>query len=200
VLNAHARTLTDRVVVPIARGMARLGVTPNWLTFAGLALTLAGMGIVLAGRTVVGALVLAVGLLTDAFDGTVARVRGTASPFGAFYDSVADRIGDAVIFAGLAWMVLPQPWLFALAMVAFGSAMLTSYIRAKAESLGWTATVGFFERAERLIIVVLALLFDLVPIALGILAVGGSITVAQRFWVVWRQAGSPGAALRRGQR
>lgn len=191
-LNAHARKLTDRAVLPIARGMARIGVTPNWLTFTGLALTVTGMGIVLAGAELPGAAVLAVGLLTDAFDGTVARVRGTDGPFGSFYDSVADRVGDAVIFGGLAWLVLPDPWLFAVAMVAFGTAMLTSYIRAKAESLGWSATVGVLERAERVIIVVLALAFDVVPLALVVLAVGGAVTVCQRVWTVWRQAGSPG--------
>lgn len=191
-LNAHARKLTDRAVLPIARGMARAGVTPNWLTFVGLALTVTGMGVVLAGATVPGAAVLAVGLLTDAFDGSVARVRGIDGPFGSFYDSVADRVGDAVIFAGLAWLVLPDPWLFAAAMVAFGTAMLTSYIRAKAESLGWSATVGVFERAERVLLVVLALVFDFVGLAVVVLAVGGAITVGQRVWTVWRQAGSPG--------
>lgn len=191
-LNAHARTLTDKAVVPVARGMARLGVTPNWLTFVGLLLTVAGVGIVLAGARVTGATVMAVGLLTDAFDGAVARERGSDSSFGAFYDSVADRVGDAAIFAGLAWLVLPEPWLFALSMVAFATAQLTSYIRAKAESLGWRATVGMLERAERLVIVLLALWFDVVPAALVVLAVGGTVTVCQRVWTVWDQAARPG--------
>lgn len=191
-LNAYARTLTDRIVMPVARVLARLGVTPNWLTFAGLVLTVAGMAIALAGSRIAGALVLALGLAIDAFDGAVARARGSASDFGAFYDSVADRIGDAVIFAGLAWLMLPDPLLFAAAMAAWATASLTSYIRAKAESLGWTATVGIFERAERVTIVVAALLFDVVGLALVVLAVGGAITVVQRVLVVWRQAGRPG--------
>lgn len=198
-LNAHARTLTDRLVMPIARALARLGFTPNWLTFLGMTLTVLGVALVLVGLRVTGALVLAVGLLTDAFDGSVARVRGSASSFGAFYDSVADRVGDAVVFGGLAWLMLPDPLLFALVMVAFSTATLTSYIRAKAESLGWTATVGVLERAERMMIVVAGLLFDIVPLALAVLALGGVITVLQRVWTVWRQAGSPGF-VSRGER
>lgn len=191
-LNAHARTLTDRLVMPVARALARIGVTPNWLTTLGLLLTVAGMGIVLGGARIAGALVLTVGLLIDALDGSVARVRGSESAFGSFFDSVADRVGDAVVFGGLAWLVLPDPLPFALAMTAFATASLTSYIRAKAESVGWQATVGIMERAERAIIVVAGLVFDLVPPALAVLAVGGAITVVQRLWTVWRQAGRAG--------
>lgn len=197
-LNAHARALTDRVVAPVGRGLARVGVTPNWLTFAGLVLTVTGMTVVLLGGRLAGAAVLAVGLLIDAVDGAVARARGSASQFGAFYDSVADRVGDAVVFAGLVWLVLPDPLLFAAGVTAWATASLTSYARAKAESLGWNATVGVIERPERMIIVVAGLVLDAVGPALAVLAVGGAVTVAQRVAVVWRQAGRPGFA--RGSR
>jgi CDP-diacylglycerol--glycerol-3-phosphate 3-phosphatidyltransferase len=78
--------------------------------------------------------------------------------------------------------------LFTVALVALGAALLTSYIRAKAESLGWTATVGLLERPERVIILIVGIGLGLLPFALWVLAVGGTVTVAQRLRVVRRQA------------
>ena len=192
-LNAHARTLTDRLVVPIARGLVRIGITPNWLTFVGLLLTLGGVAVVLTGRPALGATVMAAGLVLDAFDGAVARLRGTDGAFGSFYDSVADRVADAAVFGMLLWLVAPDPVGFAVALVALATAQLTPYVRAKAESLGWEATVGLLERAERLVIVLVGLWLGLVELALWVLAIGGTITVTQRLVAVWRQAGRPGA-------
>lgn len=175
-------------MAPVARALVRVGVTANALTVAGLVLTFAGVAIVLAGDARAGAVVLAVGTATDALDGAVARVRGTASRLGAFYDSVADRVSDAVLLGAAAWIVRDEPVLFAVAVVALGGAQLTSYIRAKAESLGWKATVGVVERAERVIILVIALFLDLLAIALWLLALGSLVTVAQRLRAVRRQA------------
>ncbi len=187
-LNAHARTLTDRAVQPIGRALARLGLTPNALTTAGLLVTLAGVAVVVSGRPVVGATVMAAGLVLDAFDGAVARLSGRSTLLGAFYDSVADRVADVAMLGALVWLVLPSPLGFAVGMTALATALLTSYVRAKAESLGLTATVGVLERAERVVIVLLGLWLDLVAVALWVLAIGGVVTVLQRVVVVWRQA------------
>ncbi len=187
-LNAHARTLTDRAVQPIGRVLARLGLTPNALTTAGLLVTLAGVAVVVSGRPVVGATVMAAGLVLDAFDGAVARLSGRSTLLGAFYDSVADRVADVAMLGALVWLVLPSPLGFAVGMTALATALLTSYVRAKAESLGLTATVGVLERAERVVIVLLGLWLDLVAVALWVLAIGGVVTVLQRVVVVWRQA------------
>ena len=187
-LNAYGRAVTDRLVVPIARGLVRIGVTPNWLTFAGLVLSIAGVVILLSGRPFVGAIVMALGAAIDALDGAVARLRGSSGPFGAFYDSVTDRISDMVVFGAAAWLVREDPLLFGVAIVALGAAQVTSYIRAKAESLGWDATVGIIERPERVIILITAIGLGFLPIALWVLAVGGLITVAQRLVAVVRQA------------
>lgn len=187
-LNAYARTLTDRVVQPIARALVRLGLTPNALTTAGLLLTLAGVAVVVLGRPVLGATVMAAGLLLDAFDGAVARLSGRSTLLGAFYDSVADRVADVAMLGALVWLVLPSPLGFAVGMTALATALLTSYVRAKAESLGLAATVGVLERAERVVIVLLGLWLDLVALALWVLAIGGVVTVLQRILVVWRQA------------
>ncbi len=187
-LNAYARALTDRIVNPIARGLVRLGATADTLTAAGLVLTAAAAAVVILVDARLGALVLALGSVLDAFDGAVARLRGTTSTFGAFYDSVADRVSDAIILGTAAWLVRDDPLLFTVAMVALGGAQVTSYIRAKAESLGWNATVGVLERAERVIIMVVGLALDLLAVALWILAIGAIVTIAQRWVVVRRQS------------
>lgn len=188
-LNAYARAATDRVVIPIARGLVRIGATPNWLTFFGLVVSLVGVAIILGGRPFAGAVVVAVGTATDAFDGTVARLRGSSSDFGAFYDSVTDRVSDAAVIGTAMWLVRGDPLLFGVAVVALAGAQLTSYVRAKAESLGWTATVGLVERPERMLIIVTALGLELLEPALWLLAVGGIVTVAQRLRAVMAQAG-----------
>jgi CDP-diacylglycerol--glycerol-3-phosphate 3-phosphatidyltransferase len=187
-LNAYARTLTDHVVVPVGRGLVRLGATANGITVAGLLLTLVGVGVVLAGRPRAGAAVLAVATATDAFDGTVARLRGRVSRLGSFADSVADRISDAAILGAVLWLVRDDPLLFAVGVTALASALVTSYIRAKAESLGWNATVGIVERPERAIVIVLALFFGALPLGLWLLAVGGLVTIGQRLRAVVEQA------------
>lgn len=187
-LSAQARAVTDRVVVPIARWLVRRGVTANALTAFGLAVTLAGVGVVAAGYPIVGGAVMAVGLLTDAVDGAVARAQGAPTRFGSFFDSVADRVGDAAALGLLAWLVADRPVVLALALLAFAAAFTTSYVRAKAESLGWQATTGVLERPERMIVVVAGIVLDLVPVAVAVLAVGGVVTVAQRVVSVGRQA------------
>jgi CDP-diacylglycerol--glycerol-3-phosphate 3-phosphatidyltransferase len=188
VINAHARTATDRLVVPIGRSLARLGATPDGLTAFGVVATLAGAAVVVAGHHFVGALVLAVATAADAFDGTVARLGDGATAWGAFFDSVSDRVSDVALFGAALWVVRTDAVLFIVALVALAAAMLTSYIRAKAESLGWEATVGLLERPERVIVLVAGIGFGLLPVALWVLAIGGAVTVVQRLRVVRRQA------------
>jgi CDP-diacylglycerol---glycerol-3-phosphate 3-phosphatidyltransferase len=187
-LNAYARSAMDRLILPVARSLVRAGATANWLTFAGLVGTVGGTAVVLSGRAQLGALILTGACLVDAFDGSVARLRGSASAFGSFYDSVTDRFSDAVIFGAAAWLVRDDPATFTAAIVALAAAQITSYVRAKAESLGWDATVGLVERPERLIIIICGIGLGLLSPALWLLAAGGLITIAQRFRAVLRQA------------
>lgn len=187
-INAYARAVTDRAVIPIARGLVKVGATPDWMTFAGLVITAAGVWIVLNISPFYGALVLAVGAAIDAFDGAVARLRGSSGKWGAFYDSVTDRVSDGMILGAAAWMVREDPLAFGIAIVALVGAQLTSYIRAKAESLGWEATVGIIERPERMIIAITAIGLGFVEVALWVLAIGSAVTIAQRLRVVLAQA------------
>jgi CDP-diacylglycerol--glycerol-3-phosphate 3-phosphatidyltransferase len=187
-LSAYARPLTDRLAQPVAKGLVHLGATPNWLTIVGLVFVLIGVGIVLAGQHLAGAAVMAAATVVDGLDGAVARLRGTDSALGSFLDSVADRVADSAIFGAAAWIVRDDPLLFMVAIIALTAALITSYIRAKAESLGWEATVGLVERPERMVVLILSIGFGFVPLGLWLLAAGGLVTVGQRMRRVMRQA------------
>lgn len=187
-LSSHARGFTDRLAVPVGRGLVRLRVSADGLTVTGLLLALVGAAVVLLIGPLTGGIILAVGAAIDGLDGTVARLRGTVTRFGAFFDSVADRVSEGVLFGVVAWLVRDQPVLFAAALLVGVMAQLTSYIRAKAEALGWEASGGLVERPERMLIMIPGIAFDFIPVALSILAVGTTVTVIQRVVVVRRQA------------
>ncbi len=179
----------EAVTSPIGRGLGRTGLTPNWLTTFGLLLTGVAAWAVANGYPAAGGWILVAGGLMDTFDGAVARATGRSTPFGGFYDSVSDRISDGIILAAVAWWVADQPRVFALAVTALVAAEVTSYVRAKAESIDLLCSVGILERAERAILLIIALVFHrflLEPI-LWVLAVGGVVTVVQRVHHVWCQ-------------
>jgi CDP-diacylglycerol--glycerol-3-phosphate 3-phosphatidyltransferase len=129
--------------------------------------------------------------LPDMLDGALAKASNTASQRGAFFDSVIDRVTDSVLFGGVAWYFASEksPHLALLPMAIMGVSSLISYERAKAESLGLYAKGGLMERAERIVVLCIGLLFDslLVPIMWIMLALT-VITAIQRFVQVWRQA------------
>jgi CDP-diacylglycerol--glycerol-3-phosphate 3-phosphatidyltransferase len=174
---------------PVGRGLGRTGITPNTITTLGLVLTGIATVLVASGELVLGGWVLVVGGLMDTFDGAVARATNRSTPFGGFYDSVSDRISDGLILGGLAWYLRDQPRLFALAVVALVAAEVTSYVRAKAESIDLECSVGMLERAERAILLMIGLVFHrwLFEVVLWLLAVGGVVTVIQRIHHVWCQ-------------
>lgn len=179
----------DRIVKPIGGVIAHTGVTPNTLTTLGLLLTSAGTALVVVGHPVAAGWVLVFGGLMDTFDGAVARANDRSTPFGAFYDSVTDRLSDGIILAGLAWWLTDRPRLFTLAVIALVAAQVTSYVRAKAEAIDLSCSIGILERGERAILLMAGLVFHrfvLEPV-LWILAVGGVVTVVQRIHHVWCQ-------------
>ena len=179
----------ERLTTPIGRGIAATGITPNMLTTLGLVLTTVAAALVATGRPMVGGWVLVAGGLMDTFDGAVARAQRASTPFGAFFDSVSDRLSDGIILVGLAWWLRPSADLFGLVLVALVTSQVTSYVRAKAEAIDLDCSVGLLERAERAILLMAALVFHqwaLTPI-LWVLAVGGTVTVVQRFHHVWCQ-------------
>jgi CDP-diacylglycerol--glycerol-3-phosphate 3-phosphatidyltransferase len=179
----------EAVTGPIGRGLGRTSITPNALTTLGLALTAVATYAVATGELVLGGWLLGVGGAMDLFDGAVARATGRSTPFGGFYDSVSDRISDGLILGGVAFLVRDQPRLFLLAVVALVAAEVTSYVRAKAESIDLDCSVGVMERAERAILLMVGLVFHrwVFEPVLWVLAVGGTVTVVQRIHHVWCQ-------------
>lgn len=200
------RQFWTNVWSPLANLFIRWGISPNTVTFVGTVGVTAGALIFFPqGKLLTGVLVITAFVFSDIMDGYMARATGQVSKFGAFWDSTLDRIGDAAIFGGLAmYYVGPgdNDWLAALAIYCLSMGSVTSYARARAESLGMQAKVGIAERADRLVsILVITGLADLVnklgvgedaliaiPITLGALAVANTVTVVQRVWVVREQA------------
>ncbi|HWC35971.1 MAG TPA: CDP-alcohol phosphatidyltransferase family protein [Mycobacteriales bacterium] len=198
-LGIHARPQINKVVEPIARKLVAIGVTPDALTVVGtIGVSGGALGFYPRGKFFVGTLVITAFVFSDLMDGAVARVRGTSGPWGAFLDSTLDRVGDGAVFGALAlWYAGDgnNTTLCAVALYDLVAGVVTSYSKARAESLGMTCNVGIAERSERLIAVLvltgLSGLFGvpvLRAIALWGLAGATTITVVQRIVEVRRQA------------
>ncbi|MBX3287595.1 MAG: CDP-alcohol phosphatidyltransferase family protein [Actinobacteria bacterium] len=185
------RAEAERTLKPVGQSLKRTGITADHLTLLGILMALAASVAIGNGALRLGLLLLVLTALPDLLDGAVAKASGTASTRGAFFDSVADRFTDALLFGGVAWyLATTQPGRLAvLPMAVLGASMLISYERAKAEALGFHAKGGLMERAERLIALGIGLLFNqfLVPI-LWIMLVLTLVTAGQRFAKVWAQA------------
>jgi CDP-diacylglycerol--glycerol-3-phosphate 3-phosphatidyltransferase len=173
---------------PVGRALARGHIHPNAVTAAGVGLQVVAAVLILDGRILVAGLVGGLAGFFDAFDGAVAKARGMTSKFGALLDSTTDRLSDALVFLPIAWLYGVSPdiaernedWVAALALVTLVASFLVSYVKARAEGLGFECNVGIAERAERLIIVNLALILDLIPPMLVILAALSLVTLVQR--------------------
>jgi CDP-diacylglycerol--glycerol-3-phosphate 3-phosphatidyltransferase len=183
------------VLDPIGGFLNRLGLMPNTVTIIGLVGNTIGAYFLATGQmTIGGLLILAMGPV-DALDGTMARLRGEASNFGAFVDSVTDRYSELVIFGGLLFYYVQQGDILyaSLAYLAAAGAILVSYTRARSQSLGLDTKVGILTRMERYIVLapllVLSQWVAFAPeIALWILAIFANITALQRILDVRRQA------------
>ena len=189
-LDAKAREAIKGLDRLLGKGLARTGITPNAVTLTGVAVTVAASWLIVDGEFTTAGFVLVVGGLFDLADGAVARATGRTTTLGAFVDSVADRVSDGLVLSTLTWalVVRGERTAAALALTALVLAMLTSYVRAKAESLGYDCKVGLVERAERLTVVIVGLVFHVFEIALGVLCVASAVTVMQRLVHVARQA------------
>ncbi len=177
----------------LAAAVARLPVTPNEITVAGMlatfvAATLAGFGYLLAA-----ALVLAFAGTFAILDGALARVTRKSYPYGAFLDSTTDRYSEGAVYLGIATYFLthPSPDLTIKVlgcMAALAGSYLVSYVRARAQSLGFKCDVGLFARPERVVATVIGLLFPVVlPFVVYLLAILTNFTAIQRIHEVWLQ-------------
>ena len=210
-LGQHGRGLTRALLTRPALAMARAGITPNMLTVAG---TVASVSVAVAtlprGHFIAGPPLLAVVLVGDSFDGVLARATGRTSVFGAFLDSTLDRLADGAVFASLAaWAALTltsdsvalRTVTVVLALVCVVLAATVPYARARAESIGATASVGIAERTDRLVVALVATFAVglgapqwVLSAALGYVALASFITVLQRIVAVRRQMTDRAAA------
>lgn len=201
-LDGRWRAGVDKGTEPIGEALRRAGATANQLTALGLVMGLGAAVAIGTGHLVWGVVLLVASGLPDLFDGPVAKSGGTASPRGAYFDSVADRVTDALLFGGTAWYMVSsgRGHLALLPVAVLVASFLVSYQRAKAESLGLRARGGVMERAERLIVLGAALAFAsvLVPL-LWLMLVLTLVTAGQRFVSVWRQAEAPPDRPRRSE-
>lgn len=193
------RAFWTKVISPIAHLLIRLGVSADVVTLVGtIGLSAGALVFFPQGMLLTGVLVATAFVFSDLIDGYMARSQGKSSKFGAFLDSTLDRIGDGAIFIGLAlYFAGPgdSTLYLVLCLVCLLMGAVTSYARAKAEGLGFEAKVGIAERADRLVAILvmtgLSAIFDLpvlLYVVLWALAAASTVTVAQRIWVVRRQA------------
>jgi CDP-diacylglycerol--glycerol-3-phosphate 3-phosphatidyltransferase len=189
-------TFTDQMRVrfkgfldPIGAFLNRIGLMPNTMTILGLIGNSIGAILLSQGQMIYGGLIILAMGPVDALDGTMARLRGEPSEFGAFVDSVTDRYSELVIFGGLIIFYVQQGnWLAVLAtyMAASGS-VLVSYVRARASSLGYETKIGILTRMERYLVLAPTLVFNIPLVGIWIIAVLANITALQRIWDIRRQ-------------
>lgn len=193
------RRFWTNVFKPLAHLLMKLGISPDTVTLVGTAGVVGGaLGFFPRGHLWVGCLVITAFVFSDLVDGYMARTLGASSKWGAFLDSTLDRLGDAAVFAGLALWFFGggDDWpLACVALWALVMGSVTSYVRAKAESLGMEAKGGIAERADRLAAILVFTFFAdlldlpiLLTVVLWVLAAASTLTVIQRMVTVRRQA------------
>lgn len=197
-INVHVRPALTRLLVPVGRGLARTGVTPDAITLTGtLGVAVGSLAFFPRGHLFLGAVVCTAFVLADMLDGALARATGRSSRWGAFLDSTLDRVSDAAIFGGLLlWFAGGgrAPVLAGLALFCLIAGVVVSYVKARAESLGFSCDVGLAERGERVFVALVAAGLAglgvpyVLTAGLWLLAAASALTVLQRFLAVRRQA------------
>jgi CDP-diacylglycerol--glycerol-3-phosphate 3-phosphatidyltransferase len=190
-IDQKARDIGRPVLEVVARVLARWNVSPDLVTLIGLILTI-GVGI-LAGLGEIrwAGMVYVFAAICDAIDGTLARVGGKGSRFGAFLDSTIDRFEESIVFLGLIFYYARVGGVYEipLILVAAIASLMVSYTRARAEGLGVSCKVGFMTRVPRVLIMIAGMILDQVLIALILIAVTSLITAFHRLYHVWRMTG-----------
>ncbi|HET9588491.1 MAG TPA: CDP-alcohol phosphatidyltransferase family protein [Anaerolineales bacterium] len=189
-LSDYLRLWFKWVLDPLGGFFNRLGLTPNMMTMLGLIGNSVGAYYLARGEMLTGGILVLVMTPIDALDGTMARLRGEPGDFGAFVDSVTDRYSELIIYGGLLYhfLRLGDPLGGLLVFGAAAGSVLVSYVKARAEGLGYEAKVGLLTRVERYLILAPALVFNQLFLGLAIIALFANFTALQRIWYVRRQA------------
>jgi len=177
-----------RVADPVARALVSLRLRPNQLSFLGLVGSMCAAVAFAADQRRLGGLCLVLAGALDILDGALARVSGQVSPFGAFLDSVLDRYSDLLVLAGLVFLFarLGRPEVLLAVLLALIGTVMVSYTRARAESIDIECRVGFMERGERMLVLILGALLDLLVPAIWVVALGANATAVHRIAHTWR--------------
>ncbi len=180
------------VLDPIGRFLNRIGLTPISVTLLGLAGNIVAAFFVARGQISIGGIIMLVAWPIDALDGTMARLRGEASDWGAFVDSVTDRYSELIILGGLLYYftVTNQHVAEVVTFAAAAGSILVSYVKARAEAQSFSAKEGLLTRAERYFVLGPSLALNYPVIGVWIIAILANLTALQRIWVVRAQAHS----------
>ena len=189
--SARARQPIAVVVDPVAKALLRVGLTPDMVTVAGTVATIMVLVLLIpSGHLIWATALTALFAAMDLIDGTMARMRGGGTAFGATLDASCDRLTDGALFGAIAvWLIYTEqarPSAAGACLVVLVLSQVISYIKARAEAGGLTVNGGLIERAERIIIALVGLFLqgvgvpNAVVVALWVLAVGSAVTVVQR--------------------
>nr|WP_120492446.1 CDP-alcohol phosphatidyltransferase family protein [Corynebacterium lactis] len=200
-LSVHGRRPIKPIVEPVAAAFNRAGISPNAVTIAGTVVSVAiAVLLIPSGHLVAAAIAMAVFTAFDLLDGTMARLRGGGTKYGATLDASCDRITDAALFGSIAaWIVYSYgapKTLLALTLITMGASQVISYVKARAEASGLKVDGGLVERAERLIIALLGIGLQGLGVtfaleaAMWLLCLGSVFTVVQRLYMVARHPGA----------
>lgn len=181
------------VLDAIGGAFNKAGIHPNAMTITGVLGNMVAAVLLARGEIVIGGLVVLAMGACDALDGTMARLRGAPTPWGAFLDSISDRYSELLILGGLAYYYTAQQnlWGVMLTYAAAAGSVLVSYARARGEALGWELKVGVLTRFERYLVLAPALVFNVPLLGVGIIAAGANITALQRIGAAHKMANTP---------
>jgi CDP-diacylglycerol--glycerol-3-phosphate 3-phosphatidyltransferase len=184
-IGSGGKWLLDRIV----GGLAATGINPNLLTFLGLIVNFGAAANFAVGNFRTGAIIIFFAGFLDMLDGQVARRQNRVTAFGAFYDSTLDRYADMALYMGLLvyYSVSGRTPYVVLAAVATAGSVMVSYARARAESLIPLCKVGFMERPERLVLLIIGGIFNRMAQVLWVIAIVSTVTVIHRIFYTWQE-------------
>lgn len=179
----------NKVIRLIVRGLALSRIHPNVLTFIGLLINIVAAVLLASGRFLAAGFVILGAGIFDMVDGRVARETNQVTRFGGFFDSVVDRYSDLALLMGLlVWYgSINRPWYVVLTAVVMTGSVMVSYTRSRAENAIPTCKVGFMERPERVVLLIIGALFDRMAPVLWVIAVLANITVIHRMIFTWQE-------------
>jgi CDP-diacylglycerol--glycerol-3-phosphate 3-phosphatidyltransferase len=180
---------SNKIIRLIVHALALSKIHPNVLTFLGLVINMAAAALLAVGRfRLAGAVIIGAGLF-DMVDGRVARETNRVTRFGGFFDSVLDRYSDLALLVGLlVWYgSINRPFYVVLTAIAMTGSVMVSYTRARAENTIPTCKVGFMERPERVVLVIIGALFLHMAQVLWVIAVLSNLTVVHRMIFTWQE-------------